>query len=173
MRDKFGRFIKGIQPWNTGKKMDKTKMNLSGLSLGCKKGHKKWGGAVFEKGHPDFVPQESRGHSEETKKKMSLSGRGEHNGDKAWNWKGGVSRAYKTGYYSVEYKKWRLAVFERDKYKCQGCEQVGGYLTAHHIKSFAQYPELRFELDNGITLCDECHKLTDNYGGKSKKRRLS
>ena len=85
-------------------------------------------------------------------------------------WKGGISRGYKTGYYSTEYKKWRIAVFERDGYRCQGCGQVGGYLTAHHIKSFAHYPKLRFIVDNGITLCEKCHRLTDNYKGHSKNK---
>lgn len=85
-------------------------------------------------------------------------------------WKGGISRAYKTGYWSTEYKKWRITVFERDGYKCQGCKKVGGYLTAHHIKSFAHYPKLRFDLDNGITLCEDCHKLTDNYAGREHKK---
>lgn len=85
------------------------------------------------------------------------------------NWKGGISRGYKTGYYSTEYKKWRISIFERDEFKCQGCEQVGGYLTAHHIKSFAHYPKLRFVVDNGVTLCEECHSMTDNYKVKGRK----
>jgi len=92
-------------------------------------------------------------------------------GEKHFAWKGGRSRGYKTGYYSAEYKRWRISVFERDSFTCQSCRQIGGYITAHHIKSFTYYPKLRFELDNGITLCEECHKLTDNYGGKAKRKR--
>jgi len=90
-------------------------------------------------------------------------------GEKNNFWKGGNSQNYKTGYYSTEYKQWRITVFERDGYKCQGCNQVGGYLTAHHIKSFAKYPEFRFDINNGITLCENCHKLTDNYKGRDNK----
>ena len=59
---------------------------------------------------------------------------------------------------SPEYKEWRTKVFERDKYTCQHCNQVGGDLNAHHIKPFAKYKELRFEVSNGLTLCVECHK---------------
>ena len=56
------------------------------------------------------------------------------------------------------YKKWRIAVFERDSYSCQNCGQVGGELNAHHIKHFSTFKKLRYELSNGLTLCVECHK---------------
>lgn len=84
-------------------------------------------------------------------------------------WKGGNSRGYKTGYYSSEYKEWRLSIFERDDFTCQDCGKKGVYITAHHIKSFAHYPDLRFELDNGLTLCEPCHSRTDNYKGRARK----
>lgn len=89
-------------------------------------------------------------------------------GEKNWLWNGGSSRAYKTGYNSVEYKRWRKSVFERDNYICQDCGQCGGYLTAHHIRSFAHYPKLRFEVDNGKTLCEPCHAKTDNYKARAR-----
>lgn len=60
--------------------------------------------------------------------------------------------------HTTEYKQWRTSVFERDSYKCQRCGKVGGELNAHHIKPFAKYKELRYEVDNGITLCAECHR---------------
>ena len=54
------------------------------------------------------------------------------------------------------YRQWRERVVERDNV-CQIC---GGEedLHAHHKKSFSQYPLLRYDVTNGITLCNECHK---------------
>lgn len=73
------------------------------------------------------------------------------------SWKGGVSRSYKYGYHSLEYKKWRTSVFDRDDSTCQICHKKGGYLHAHHIKSFSHFPSLRFKVSNGVTLCKDCH----------------
>jgi hypothetical protein len=133
-------FESGNTPWNKGKKTPEH------VRLKISKSEK---GKVL---------------SEETKKKIAA-----YRGEKHHNWKGGKSRAYKTGYGLAEYKKWRTAVFVRDGFRCQVCGIIGTYLNAHHIKSFAYYPELRFEIDNGVTLCEECHKKTDNYAGRGKK----
>ena len=57
-----------------------------------------------------------------------------------------------------EYKEWRAKVFERDGYKCQICGQIGGTLNAHHIKPYKDYPDLRHDVNNGVTLCKTCHK---------------
>lgn len=59
---------------------------------------------------------------------------------------------------SPEYSKWRKEVFIRDEYTCQNCKMVGGELNAHHIKPFSDFPELRYDVNNGITLCKKCHK---------------
>lgn len=68
---------------------------------------------------------------------------------------------------SVQYIQWRRQVFIRDNYTCQHCQQRGGALQADHIKQFAYYPELRFEVNNGRTLCVECHKKTPTWGNNS------
>ncbi len=59
---------------------------------------------------------------------------------------------------SPEYQEWRVIVLERDKYTCQHCEQTGGRLVVHHVKTFKMNPELRLEPDNGIVLCNNCHE---------------
>jgi len=64
------------------------------------------------------------------------------------------------------YEKWRRAVLRRDKYTCQNCGKTNCVLHVHHIKSFAQYPELRLTVRNGITLCRECHIHKHRTEGK-------
>lgn len=71
-----------------------------------------------------------------------------------------------------ELTEWRKAVFERDDYTCQMCGQRGGRLQADHIKSYSQYPEERWNLENGRTLCEACHKTTPNYAGRARIKNL-
>lgn len=91
-------------------------------------------------------------------------------GEKSSHWKGGLTESSKRIRNSAEYRLWRTAVFQRDKYTCVWCGQIGGTLNADHIKPFAWYPELRFAIDNGRTLCIDCHKKTDTYARKGIKR---
>lgn len=90
-------------------------------------------------------------------------------GEKSFNWKGGKTPKDKNIRNSLEYNLWRKAVYERDNYTCVWCGKRGVKLNADHIKPFSLYPELRFAIDNGRTLCVKCHKTTDTYGSKSKK----
>ena len=62
---------------------------------------------------------------------------------------------------------WRKSVYIRDNYTCQMCgnrstKNSGIVLNAHHIIKFSENKDLRFDIDNGVTLCEHCHKLT--YG---------
>lgn len=136
----------------------------------------------FQKGHRI---NNGRVRSEEYKKKMSeakkgvkrpegfsarmsklFKSKGISKGSSNPNWKGGITPINKKLRNSEEYKLWRKAVFERDKYICVWCKVSGAkaYLHADHIKPFAFYPELRFAIDNGRTLCKSCHRKTDTYG---------
>jgi len=58
---------------------------------------------------------------------------------------------------SLEYRVWVGAVKYRDGLKCRKCGSTRK-LEAHHIKQISQHPELSTNLDNGITLCNACHK---------------
>lgn len=71
-------------------------------------------------------------------------------------WRGGLTDANRLGRSSVEYRAWRQAVFERDGYACTRCGE-GGLLHADHIQPWAESPELRYDVDNGRTLCRPCH----------------
>jgi len=165
LRNNKGQFIKGCRiatlnkgmkmPDGFGEKISKARMGIKLSNITKEK---------IARGHIGLKPTlESRLKNSETNKRIATRG------EKHKWYKGGKSKHHKEKYYTAEYKQWRLKVFYRDNFTCQGCNNVGGYLTAHHIKSWAKYPELRFEVNNGITLCDNCHKLTDNYMGRGKK----
>ena len=70
----------------------------------------------------------------------------------------GNASARESAMGQYEYKKWRKDVFARDCYTCQDCGVKGVYIHAHHIKEWAKFPELRYDLNNGVTLCETCHK---------------
>ncbi|MBS4222407.1 HNH endonuclease [Lederbergia citrea] len=65
---------------------------------------------------------------------------------------------------SAAYKEWRLRVYKRDRYRCKmpGCGSQSRDIAAHHIYPKKKYPEKKYEISNGITLCRSCHEKT--YG---------
>ncbi len=107
--------------------------------------------------------------SEEHKLKIGEGLKGKQAGSKSWNWKGGITPLRKKLYFSLEYKLWRKSVFERDDYTCVWCGSIEN-LTTDHIKPWEDYPELRFAIDNGRTLCLDCHRKTDTWGRHKYKR---
>lgn len=88
-------------------------------------------------------------------------------GERGPNWKGGRSNKNRLLRSSAEFAWWRQAVFIRDRFTCRKCGARGGQLHPHHIKSFAEYPLLRFDVNNGLTLCVPCHQM------EHKKIKLS
>lgn len=68
---------------------------------------------------------------------------------------------YERSFSNPEYAAWRAAVFERDNGKCRICGAKGE--EVHHILGWTKAPSKRFTIENGITLCKNCHKRTDNY----------
>jgi hypothetical protein len=151
------------------------------------KGIKGWTNlGSFKKGHKQFNTGRTwlkKGHetSKEARKKMSIAQKNKiftkeyrrklKLGIKKYWDKRGRKLDKRPKHYGVKYNEWRLKVYKRDDFTCKVCEKVGGKLQAHHIKPWNKYPELRFDINNGITLCIECHKKTDNYGGKGRIKR--
>jgi hypothetical protein len=109
-----------------------------------------------------------RVHPLEERMKASL----QRLGSKCHFWKGGVTPEHRRIRTGIRYKVWRESVFKRDNWTCVICGIRGGILNAHHIKGFSMYPELRFELDNGQTMCHKCHKQTENYGKRKLKTNV-
>jgi len=85
------------------------------------------------------------------KKRLDMSG------ESHWFWKGGITEKNHLIRQSSEYKSWRRSVYIKDEYTCQECGQKHIDIVAHHIKPFAKFPELRFDINNGIVLCRKCH----------------
>lgn len=165
--------------------------------MGCKKGYKqseehkaKLANAKFKKGNT-LHGFKGKAHSDSfkkmqselkkvsnpmfnpiTAKKVGDSRKGELN----HTWKGGVSLK-KNIRYNSQYRKWRKCVLDRDSHTCTKCginkeKGYNSYMTAHHIKEFGKFPELRYDLDNGTTLCVPCHsketsiEMKNNFKGK-------
>lgn len=59
---------------------------------------------------------------------------------------------------NLESKKWSLLVKQKYNFKCAICESTNK-LHSHHIKSWRKFPEYRFDIENGICLCQKCHIL--------------
>ena len=104
----------------------------------------------------DKISKSNTGKSKSLQHRVSMSLA--RKGEKSQHWRGGVSSQNHIARESLECQEWRRTVFKRDNFTCIWCGQIGGKLNADHIKPFAYYPELRFAIDNGRTLCTNCHK---------------
>lgn len=80
-------------------------------------------------------------------------------------WKGGIS-ILENDRSGIEYIKWRKSVFERDHFTCQKCGKTHCNINAHHIYNWKDFENLRYNIDNGITLCEKCHIQFHSIYGK-------
>lgn len=110
----------------------------------------------FKKGNKSALDYR---HSKESRKQMSIR----NTGDKNPNWRGGITCFKHQLMNRSKWKIWRELVFARDSFTCQNnncsyCNNIIGIrLHAHHIKPMAIYPELVFNVSNGIAYCEQFH----------------
>ena len=83
-----------------------------------------------------------------------------YKGDKSKRWNEQLSIEERQPFRTKmpQYYEWRNLVFSRDNYTCQKCgDNKGGNLCSHHIENYSEVKDKRFEVSNGITLCEPCH----------------
>ena len=141
----------GKSPWNKGKKFGyKSRPKM--------KGHIPW--------------NKNKKTPLEVRLKQSKVRTGKYGNENHPNWKGGITPENKKIRDSIDYELWRIAVFERDNFICQKTGERGGKLHSHHIQNFADFPELRFAIDNGITLSEKAHReFHKTYGVKNNTKK--
>lgn len=129
-----------------------------------KANHKGMSGKKHSKKTRDKIKKAKKGKllSEKHKRKLSKA----HQGEKNPFWKGGISPKNKIIRRSIEFRLWRETVFARDNWTCQKYGIKGCKLHPHHIQNFAEFPELRFAIDNGITFSEKAHKEFHKKFGK-------
>lgn len=117
-----------------------------------------------------------KGHiiSQDTKEKISLGNIGKNLGEKSPRYIMDRTQLKTTSEAnqarkSFAYSKWRKEVWKRDNFKCKiANKECKGRIEAHHILGFTAYPELRYEINNGITLC-----LAHHPRKRAEEKRLS
>ena len=104
--------------------------------------------------------------------KISESMKGINARERNPNWIDGRTPINKLIRQSSEYELWRDAVFTRDNYTDQKTGIRGGKLHPHHILNFSNHPELRFDVNNGITLSEKAHReFHSSYGKKNNTQK--
>ena len=155
VRTKISKSHFGIRP------SEKTRLKMSLAKIGK---------PAWNKGKPQ---------TDELKLKNSIA----HRGENGSGWKGGLTKLIEIVRRGITYRNWRTAVFQRDNFTCVWCGANKKYLNADHITQFAlmlrenkiqtleeaeNFPDL-WDINNGRTLCVDCHKETDTYLNKGKQ----
>jgi len=144
--------------WEGKKFSEEHKKKLSLAKLGKPGNNKTTGRIPWNKGKKfDGTRHWNKGKkfTDEHRKKLSEARQGKYIGEENNLWKGGIT-GERTIRGRVSYKKWRAACLERDGHMCKTCESQEN-LIIHHIKNWETHPELRLDVENGITLCQRCH----------------
>jgi 5-methylcytosine-specific restriction protein A len=84
------------------------------------------------------------------------------------NWKGGTTPERQRVYAGATWRRLRRQLLTRAACMCEVCGQTDG-LHMHHVKSWAEHPELRLELDNLMLLCQPCHADAHRKGGAANE----
>lgn len=90
----------------------------------------------------------------EYRKQKSIAMRGE----RSPTWKGGITPLHLRQRQNIDALLWRESIFQRDNWTCAKYGTRGGDLHAHHIRNFAEAPDLRLDINNGITLSAKAHR---------------
>lgn len=154
---------KKMSLWQIGRKLsEETKRKISETEKGKK--------VFFSKEHKKKLSKAGKGRifSEEHKRNIKKAVR---RGEDHPNYIDGRTSENQRIRKSIEYRLWREAVFARDNWTCQKTRKKGIRLEVHHIKNFADYPELRTSIENGATLSKESHqKFHKIYGQRNNTK---
>ena len=188
-------FAKGYKPWNKGKTGIKTsnkgykhseatriQMSKTRIERGILPPNRK--GIPHTIDHKRKIGEANKKAYSSLILRQQISDR--QKGSKAYWWKGGITALRNQIRQCFKYRLWRSDVFHKNDFTCQICSKRGGRLSAdHYPKSFsailddnkiksleeAENCEEFWDINNGRTLCYPCHFKTENYGGKSRKKK--
>jgi hypothetical protein len=204
-----------VSPEIRAKISEKLKLlHKQGKAGGFKKSHPLFSTSIAEwiRANPGKHPSLGKSPSEETRRKISASNKGRKvwntgktgytvnvgenpyfpkghtktpKGAAHWNWKGGVRSLRKYVQELSVYREWRTSIFQRDRFTCVRCGQIGGRLEADHIKPYsviidqfqiktvdeAKACAELWDTSNGRTLCQPCHRSLDTSGIKFARKK--
>ena len=138
-------------------------------------------GHGFKKGNKPWNKEKKLS---ENHKSMLSKNHADLSGSNHPNWQGGITSLTTKIRTSLKYKQWRSEVFTRDKWICQTCNKRSeGDIEAHHIKEFSKIIKENniltleealkclelWNINNGVTLCLDCHNLTKKAKAGGKK----